>query len=49
MTTQSTTLETQKKISMPRLSLHLEGLALLISAVIIYANQDFSWGTFALY
>lgn len=50
MSTQSiTTLQSPKNISMPRLSLHLEGLALLVSALIIYANQDFSWGTFALY
>lgn len=35
-------------LSMPRLFLHLEGLALLAAALIAYARLDFSWVTFAL-
>jgi Domain of unknown function (DUF4260) len=49
MSIQSTTLQSSKNISMPRLFLHLEGLALLVSALVIYLNQNFSWGTFALF
>jgi len=36
-------------ISMPRIILHLEGLALLAAALFIYGNQDFGWGTFFLF
>jgi len=49
MSTQTTTLQSSKSISMPRLFLHLEGLVLLASALVMYANQHFSWGAFALY
>lgn len=49
MSAQTTTLQTSNNNSMPRLFLHLEGLALFASAVVIYANQNFSWGAFALY
>jgi len=49
MSTQTTALQSSKNISMPRLFLHLEGLALLASAIVIYSNQHFSWGAFALY
>lgn len=49
MSIQPTALQSSKNISMPRLFLHLEGLALLASAIVIYSNQQFSWGAFALY
>ncbi len=49
MSTQTTALQSSKNISMPRLLLHLEGLVLLVSALVMYANQQFSWGTFALF
>ena len=39
----------RNNFSMPRILLHLEGLALLITALILYGNQNFSWGTFALF
>jgi uncharacterized membrane protein len=39
---------TKKKLSMPRLMLHAEGLALLVLSVLAYARLDFSWLTFAL-
>jgi hypothetical protein len=35
--------------SMPRILLHLEGLVLLLAALILYGNQNFSWGSFALF
>lgn len=34
---------------MPRLLLHLEGLAVLTVSLVLYANQNFGWGTFALF
>jgi len=34
---------------MPRFLLHLEGLAILVTALVAYANLGFSWGTFALF
>ena len=37
-----------KSISMPRLMLHVEGFALLLVSVALYARLDFSWVTFAL-
>ena len=46
MSTNSTTMQT---FSMPRALLHLEGLAILITSLIAYANMEFSWGTFALF
>lgn len=49
MSVQPTALQSSKNISMPRLFLHLEGLALLVSALVLYSNQHFSWGAFALF
>jgi len=46
MTTKSLISE---KISMPRVLLHLEGLAILAASLVLYANLEFSWGTFALF
>ena len=34
---------------MPRLFLHLEGLALLGSVLVLYGNQHFNWWAFALF
>ena len=45
----TTTLQSIKSISMPRLLLHFEGLALLAASLVIYGNLDFGWGTFALF
>jgi hypothetical protein len=36
-------------LSMPRILLHLEGIAILIAALVLYANQQFSWWAFALF
>lgn len=47
MTTQAT--KTFQPLSPPRLFLHLEGLALLIGVLVLYANQQFNWWTFALF
>jgi hypothetical protein len=33
---------------MPRIFLHIEGLAFLAMSIIIYANLGFGWSTFAL-
>ncbi|HSG45721.1 MAG TPA: DUF4260 family protein, partial [Anaerolineales bacterium] len=49
MSTTTTTLQSTKSISMPRLLLHLEGLAVLTVSLVIYANQNFGWGTLALF
>jgi len=46
MSANSPTLQT---FSMPRALLHLEGLAILVASLVVYANMDFSWGTFALF
>jgi len=46
MSTNSPALQT---FSMPRALLHLEGLAILVASLVVYANMDFSWGTFALF
>ena len=35
-------------ISMPRLLLHLEGLAMLVAAVVFYGARGYSWWAFAL-
>lgn len=35
--------------SMPRVLLHLEGLALLVSAVALYAYQGYSWWVFVVF
>lgn len=48
MSTETKTLPVSTSISMPRIFLHLEGLAILIASLVVYANQDFSWVTFAL-
>ncbi|MFN2254899.1 MAG: DUF4260 domain-containing protein [Candidatus Promineifilaceae bacterium] len=48
MTTQTNLMPGKKKLSMPRLMLHAEGLALLAGSVLLYARLDFSWLTFAL-
>jgi len=48
MTTQTNLMPGKKKLSMPRLMLHAEGLALLVISVLFYARLDFSWLTFAL-
>jgi hypothetical protein len=34
---------------MPRIFLHLEGAAILILAIALYANMGFSWWAFALF
>lgn len=49
MSVQISTLQAFKKISMPRLFLHLEGMALLAGVLVLYSNQKFSWGSFALF
>jgi hypothetical protein len=41
--------KTFRNISMPRLFLHLEGLALLVGVLFLYGNQHFNWWTFALF
>ena len=48
MAVQTTASKAIRNISMPRLFLHLEGLALLVGALMLYANQHFSWWTFVL-
>ena len=49
MTAQTEAITTpKKKLSMPRLMLHTEGLALLAASVLAYARLDFSWLVFAL-
>ena len=44
ITSQSKTLS----VSMPRLLLHLEGLAVLVAALAFYGVRDYSWWAFAL-
>ena len=39
---------TAPRISLPKLLLHLEGLANFITAIALYANQQGNWWTFAL-
>jgi len=34
---------------MPRILLHLEGVAILATALVLYANQQFSWWAFVLF
>jgi len=48
MSAQINTSPIHKGFSMPRLLLHLEGLMILVSAVILYANLGFRWSIFAL-
>ena len=38
-----------QNISMPRIFLHLEGLAMLLAALFLYGTLHFGWGTFALF
>lgn len=50
MTTQNPSFSiTSSSLNMPRILLHLEGLALLISVLVIYANQQFSWWAFVIF
>ncbi len=44
ITSQSKTLS----VSMPRLLLHLEGLAVLVAAVVFYGARGYNWWAFAL-
>ena len=44
ITSQSKTLS----VSMPRLLLHLEGLAVLVAVVAFYGGRGYNWWTFAL-
>ena len=48
MTTQTNVFSETKKFSMPRIFLHMEGLALLAASIVMYSNLGFGWGTFAL-
>lgn len=48
MSTKIFTAQKISTVSMPRLFLHLEGLALLVGALLLYANQNFSWLAFGL-
>jgi len=48
MSAQTKIERTNTQISMPRIFMHLEGLALLAASIAIYAASDFKWGTFAL-
>jgi hypothetical protein len=36
-------------LTMPRILLHLEGIAFLVAALVFYANQQFSWWAFFLF
>lgn len=45
----TTHLISTKNFSMPRIFLHLEGLALLITSLVLYGQLNFSWGAFALF
>lgn len=40
--------KTNTTVSMPRIFMHIEGLALLAISLVIYASMDFKWGLFAL-
>jgi hypothetical protein len=40
--------EQKQTISMPRLLLHLEGLAVLLGAVVLYGHVSGNWGAFLL-
>ena len=48
MSSKTLTSQNVRAISMPRLFLHIEGLALLVGALLLYTQQDYSWLTFAL-
>ena len=50
MRTQNLITNTERSsLNMPRIFLHLEGVAILISALILYANQQFNWWGFTLF
>jgi len=48
MSTINGTVNSKTKISMPRLLMHLEGLALLAASIVVYGLRGFGWGTLAL-
>lgn len=48
MTTITTKTGTQRRLSMPRVLLHVEGLVVLLAAVTLYAHQGYRWWPFAL-
>ena len=48
MSSESLASQNVRVLSMPRLFLHLEGLVLLAAALLLYANQGYSWLIFAL-
>ncbi len=48
MVNQAASSQSSPRLSLPRIFLHLEGASVLIAALILYANQGFSWWTFAL-
>ena len=50
MTTQNlTSAKSLPALSIPRILLHLEGIAMLVAALVLYANQQFSWWAFILF
>lgn len=50
MTTQKNALTKKAhSLNMPRIFLHLEGVAILVAAIGLYANQQFSWWVFVLF
>jgi len=50
MAAQTTTSpKTFQPLSAPRLFLHLEGLTLLISVLVLYGNQHFNWWAFVIF
>jgi hypothetical protein len=48
MSTGLNTIRESKKVSMPRIFMHAEGIALLLVTLNVYAKLDFNWGTFAI-
>jgi len=44
----TTSSSTSIRYSLPKLMLHIEGLAILIAAAALYASQGYSWLAFAL-
>lgn len=50
MSTQNlTSTQGSHSLNMPRIFLHLEGAAILVITLILYANQQFNWWAFALF
>ncbi len=50
MTTQNlTSAKSIPALSMPRILLHLEGVAILIAALVLYVHQQFNWWVFAIF